>query len=234
MLGRTGAGKTATLLALKEKVEKSILLDPNDISIRYLEHSDIIQFFEKLGVNLDLFYKLLWKHILTVEFLKLRYKLESENESNVVWDKLKDFVSRDPIKKEALEYFKEWGNKFWLDTDEQLREVTEKLARDIKAGLSGGMHGIEMSAQGAESLSEEHRIEIVHKANKVVSCIQITKLSRIIKLLEEDVFDDRQKCYYLLLDKLDEDWADTNTRYKFIRALIEEIKNFRKINCRCR
>jgi hypothetical protein len=66
ILGRTGSGKSAFLLEASSSVEHSILLDPNDISIRFLEHSNIIQFFNEIGVKLDLFYRILWRHILTI------------------------------------------------------------------------------------------------------------------------------------------------------------------------
>jgi hypothetical protein len=48
-------------------------------------------------------------------------------------------------------------------------------------------------------------------------------------LLAEYSFDDPQKNYYIIIDQLDDNWAENDTRYKFIRALIEEIKVFRKI-----
>lgn len=105
IVGRTGSGKSALILRINEVVEKSVVLDPNDISIRFLEHSDVIQFFEGLNVNLDLFYRYLWRHILTVELLKLRYSLKSESDSNNLWDKLFSLVGRDTAKKEGLAYF---------------------------------------------------------------------------------------------------------------------------------
>jgi hypothetical protein len=133
VVGRTGSGKSALLLQIQGRVDKTKILDPNDISIRFLEYSDIIQFFEAIGVKLDLFYRLLWRHILTVELLKLRYELKTESDGRGILRRLTDIVARDPVKKEALSYFREWGGKFWLDTDEQLREVTEKLGRELRA-----------------------------------------------------------------------------------------------------
>ena len=50
VVGRTGAGKSALLLKVQDSVYKSKMLDPNDISIRFLEYSDIIQFFDSIGV----------------------------------------------------------------------------------------------------------------------------------------------------------------------------------------
>ena len=229
LIGRTGAGKSALIMKLADIEAKSKILDPHDISIRFLEHSDIIQFFQNLGVNLDLFYRLLWRHILTIEFLKIRYDLKCERDSNKVWGILSNFVDRDEVKKQALSYFKEWGGKFWLETDQQVKEITDKLSKDIKAGLDSEILDLNFSLEGSKLLSQERKSEIVHRANKVVSEIQIKRLSGVLDLLEDKVFDDDQKKYFILLDKLDEEWADTETRYRFIRALIEEIKTFRNI-----
>lgn len=229
ILGRTGSGKSALLLHIAEKAEKSRTLDPNEISIRFLEHSDIIQFFNEIGVKLDLFYRLLWRHILTIELLKIRYDLKNKVESETLFSRLFKLSGKDHIKKEALSYFTEWGDKFWLDTNEQLKQVTEKLTRDIRANFGAEVGNIDMSLRGARSLSSEMKSEVVSRASRVVSEIQIKKLSDVLDLLEENVFDDDQKKYYLLIDKLDEDWATTETRCKFIRALVEEIKAFRRI-----
>lgn len=230
ILGRTGAGKSAVLIKIEDSTEYCKKLDPNDISIRFLESSDIIQFFESIGVNLDLFYKLLWRHILTIELLKMRYKLSNQQDSESMWRRLFEWVSKDPVREQALSYFKEWGEKFWLDTDQQLREVVNKISKDLKAGMSTDLAGVNLTLEGAKNISEEQKTVIVNKANKVVSQIQISKLAKILGLLQDKVFDDSQKKYYLLIDKLDEEWAETTTRYRFIRALIEEIKTFRKID----
>ncbi len=85
IVGRTGAGKSAMLIQIEERAEHFKMLDPSDISIRFLEHSDIIQFFDSIGVNLDLFYKLLWRHIITIELLKMRYSLSSERDSKIYY-----------------------------------------------------------------------------------------------------------------------------------------------------
>ena len=230
IIGRTGSGKSALLIEAERKVYKSVFLDPNHISISFIEQSDIIQFFEELGVNIDVFYRFLWKHILVIEFLKVRYNIKNENQSLGLWDKLFDLVGVDQAKKEALSYFRDWGGKFWLDSDEQLQEVTKKLSKDLQSGFGADLKGVELSLKGAKAISEEQKTEVVKKANEVVSKIQIQKLSRILDLLNTEIFNDEQKPYFILIDKLDENWAETNTRYRFIRALLEEIKAFRSIN----
>lgn len=82
---------------------------------------------------------------------------------------------------------------------------------------------------GARSLSEGERVEIKNRASQVVSGIQIKRLNEVLELLAEYAFDDKQKKYYILIDSLDEDWAETETRCRFIRALIEELKSFRHL-----
>ena len=229
VLGRTGSGKSALLYKISLDVEHSALLDPNDISIRFLEHSNIIQFFHEIDVKLDLFYRILWRHILTVELLKLRYDLRSESENNSFLSRLHNWVDRDSVKKRALEYFTEWGDRFWLETDEQLKELTTKFTRDIRTKLGAKFRNVDISLEGAKSLSEEVRSEIRSLATQVVSGIQIKKLNEVLDLLSDFAFNDRQKRYYILIDKLDEDWAETETRCRFIRALVEETKSLRRI-----
>lgn len=229
ILGRTGSGKSAMLFKVASDAEHAAFLDPHDISIQFLEHSNVIAFFNELGVKLDLFYRILWRHILTMEFIKLRYDLRSEKQSRNFLDRLYDFIATDSVKKKALDYFSEWGDKFWLDTDEHLRELTTKLTRDVEANLHTEFPNLNVSARGARSLTEEERSEVRSLATKVVSGIQIQKLNEVLDVLAEYAFCDPQKKYYLLLDQLDEDWAETETRCRFIRALIEETKTIRRV-----
>ncbi len=204
-------------------------LDPNDISIRFLEQSDIIAFFEELNVNLDMFYKVLWRHILIMELLKLRHDIKSESDTNNFFSAILSRLKKDEIKRKALEYFREWGDKFWIDTDAHLREITLKLERDTKASIGGEYSGIALNAEYAKKLTEEQVHDVKKRATEVVSSLQIQKLNEILSLLAEYSFDDPQKKYVIIIDQLDENWAENETRYKFIRALIEEIKVFRKI-----
>lgn len=229
VLGRTGSGKSALLLQIEEKAEHSVFLNPNDISIRFLEHSNIIQFLNELGIKLDLFYRILWRHILTVELLKLRYDLKSEADNRNFIKRLYQLLERDKVKEKAFSYFSEWGDKFWLETDEQLRELTNKFASDIRSKFGADFKNLDVSLEGARSLSNEERVEIRNRASQVVSGIQIKRLNEVLDLLEEYAFDDKQKKYYILIDALDENWAETETRCRFIRALIEELKSFRNL-----
>lgn len=164
-----------------------------------------------------------------MELLKLRYSLRNEADNTTFLGRINEWAQRDPVKKRALDYFREWGDRFWLETDEQLKELTEKFTKDVKAKLGSKFSGVDVSLEGAKSLSEEIRTEIRSLATQAVSGIQIKRLTEVLDLLSEQAFEDKQKRYYLLIDKLDEDWAETETRCRFIRALIEETKALRRI-----
>ncbi|MCW2473624.1 MULTISPECIES: DNA repair protein [unclassified Symbiopectobacterium] len=230
IVGRTGAGKSSLLYKVSTSIAHYKKIDPNDISVKFLEHSDIIQFMDNLGVNLDLFYKMLWRHILIIELLRLRYDIRSEEDNESFFSGLIDWVRKDEIKKKAISYFRDWGDKFWLDTDEHLKEITRKLEDETKANLGAKYSGLDVSLSGVQKLSDEQKTEITKRASQVVSGLQIKQLNEMLEMLAEYSFKDPQKHYYLLIDQLDEDWADTDTRCKFIRALIEEVKGFRKVN----
>ncbi|HAS6834736.1 TPA: DNA repair protein [Vibrio parahaemolyticus] len=229
ILGRTGSGKSALIHKIETSTDHCARLDPNDISVRFLEYSDIIKFFDALDIKLDLFYKLLWRHLLVVEILKLRYDIKNEQDGQRFTDGIFSWLRRDKAKKKAIEYFNEWGDKFWLDTDEHLREITSKLENDTKASIGAKYSGVSLSLDGVEKLSEQERTEIKQRASQVVNGLQIKKLNEVLELLAQYSFDDTQKKFYIVIDQLDENWANTSTRCRFIRALIEEVKSFRKI-----
>ncbi|EKK4080927.1 DNA repair protein, partial [Cronobacter dublinensis] len=170
-----------------------------------------------------------WRHILIIELVRLRYKIKNEEENDNFFRGLIERFNRDDIKQKAISYFREWGDKFWLNTDEQLKQITRKLEDETKANLGAKYSGVDVSLSGASKLSDEQKTEITQRASQVVSGLQIKQLNEMLDMLAEYSFKDPQKHYYLLIDQLDEDWADTTTRCKFIRALIEEVKGFRKV-----
>ena len=64
-VGRTGIGKTALLRKFEEEND-AIVIVPESLSFNYLANSTILQFFLEAGVKLDLFFKLLWRHLFTI------------------------------------------------------------------------------------------------------------------------------------------------------------------------
>ena len=89
-----------------------------------------------------------------------------------------------------------------------------KLAADVKD------HNIE---------SIEQTTDIINRAQKVVNGVQIQELNAVMDILADDIFDDTQQDYYIIIDDLDTGWVHDSLRFKLVRALMETVKKFRRI-----
>lgn len=230
VLGRTGAGKTALLNMLYNNEEHTIRILPESLSLSYISNSNILNFVSKAGVKIDILFRLLWRHIITVELLKTRYKINDEKSKKSFIQQMFEKFVVDKKKQKAIEYLIEWGESFWKETEYRIKEVTTKLESDLKGAIqAGGFTFASLTAESAEKLSKEQKAEVIQRAQEVVNKVQIRELSSIIDILAEDIFTDPQQRYFVIIDKLDEDWVDDNIRYRLIRALIETVRDFHKV-----
>lgn len=229
ILGRTGSGKTALINHLVRSEEHVIEVPPESLSFAYLSNSTVLQFFSEIGLDLDIFYRLLWRHVFAVELIKRKYNLVNEHAQKSFFESIRNIFDRDKTKREAINYLNQWGDSFWLETEYRIKEVTTKLEEELKGAAKAGGKGISLGLGAAQSLSEEQKAEVLHRGQSVVDEVQIKQLSRVMDLLAEDIFDDAKERYYIAIDKLDENWADDRLRYKMIRALVETIKDFKKV-----
>jgi len=225
ILGRVGAGKSA-LIKHVEDSERTLRIDPQEFSMNYIENSSAIQLLNELGVSLDVLFQALWKHVLTVEVLRLKYK-----ESNIRESIEKFFAPRNKKESnaEALDYFREFGGSdFWTTTELRIKEIISRAEQSVESEMGGKAATILAKLRSANKLSEQERREYRDKAQKAVSAVQIQKLHKVVDALG-DVLEDQQKSYFIVIDDLDTGWARSEIRYRLIRALIEAIKKFRKI-----
>lgn len=112
LLGRTGAGKSAAIMHIKSVEDNVIELNPEDLSLNYISNSSILSFFHNLGVNLDLFFQLLWRHVLCVELLNYRYNVKKNRDFEGVISLIRELIGTNPAKRLALTLFGNLGNKF--------------------------------------------------------------------------------------------------------------------------
>ena len=229
IVGRTGAGKSALIEQIEKHSERVIKIEPDALSLRHISNSTILQFFESSGVNLDIFYNLLWQHTFVVELIKHKYNITSESSKLNFFTQMFERLSGNTKKLQVLKYIEEWGDKFWLDTETRIKEFTEKLESSLTEKLSAKIPGISYTGNISDKLTEEQKSEVIHYGKQVVNGAQIEKLAKVINLLAEDIFIDPQKKSYIIIDRLDENWVEDNLRYKLIKALIDTIKKFRNI-----
>ncbi len=227
VVGRTGQGKSALLLRIDEIEQNSIEIRPLELAFRFVENSTVIRFFEDAGVNLNLFYRLLWRHVLVTELIRKRFNLHDQGALDRWIDSISIKLNKDSVKARAIAYLRKWGENFWQETEVRLAEVTQKIESELSASLEGSSALAKLKAGANEKLTESERMEVQTRGSSVVSKIQIVDLNRVMQVLAEEAFKDQQSRYFICIDSLDEDWVSHKAKLRLIRALIEEVRTFR-------
>lgn len=106
--------------------------------------------------------------------------------------------------------------------------MTTKLEGDLKASISAVLPAAKITLGGAQALSQEEKGAVVERAKYVVNQVQIQELTYVLELLDS-ILDDPQKRYYVLIDRLDENWVEEGLRFLLIRALIETVRDFCRV-----
>lgn len=230
VVGRTGSGKTALLRLLQKREEHVIAIEPQNLSLNYIANNDVIRFFDEIGVKLDLFYTLLWRHVFAVELLKTRYGLTTAEKTESFFSSLVSaFHKKDQSKERAIKYLKDWGEKFWIETEYRIKELTNKLASELKAEIGTDIPYLKGNLSATSNMSAEEKQEVVYRGQQVVNQVQLKELSEVIGYLNDEAFTDDKRPYFITIDSLDEEWIDDSLRFKLIRALLETVKAFQRV-----
>jgi len=237
LLGRTGAGKSALLTILADRFpEQVIQISAEHLALTYVANSTILNFFGSLGVNLDPFFKLLWRHVLTVEILAHHFGDAPPSSAPSLLDRLKErFVGvskEDREMRQTIEYLEKWGKSYWRDTEYRVKEITTQvetsLEAQVKATLGAKAAALASSVGGAEKITATEKTELVSRGQDIISSAQVQDLHRVLKLLDR-VLSDKQRNYYLIIDRLDENWVEERLRYKLIMALLQTAREFNEV-----
>jgi len=255
ILGRTGAGKSAALLEIGKRSEFVVPISPEQLCLNFLTNSTILPYLTDLGVNLDPFFKLLWRHVFAITIIQNRVDIVDENKQQTFIQQIKSlFESRDAKDKKkhdskrrekALAYLESWGDRFFEDVEIRTKEVVQRFEEEIKKSLEtkyggeiGGplldiLTGKAEASRGSSSAetsknSGELKQEIVERAKIVVNEIQVKQLDGILDLLN-NILDDRQKPFFIVIDKLDEAWAEESLRLRLLKGLLDAVKEFGRV-----
>jgi hypothetical protein len=235
VLGRTGAGKSA-LLAKLERLQpgRVVRISPEHLALTYVANSTILTFFSTIGVNLDPFFKLLWRHVLTVEILTHHFQQAAE--PRPLLERLKGLFSggsrHDKDMRQAIKYLEDWGSSFWQDTEFRVKEITSlletQLDAELKATLGVKAASVGSAIKSADRFSESEKSELVSRGQDIITKAQVQDLHKVLRLLDS-VLNDKQRCYYLIVDGLDENWVEERLRYKLIMALMQTARDFNEV-----
>lgn len=228
--GRTGSGKTAIIRKIQNEKSITQIIDLSLVSLDYITNSDVIQYLTNIGVDLDIFFQTLWKHVLCLEYIKIRFNASNDKKSRNVYENFKKKFGKDKTKEAALNYLEKYADKFWVDTDKIVKEMTEAFENQVTASASAEIKKYKADAGYSRKLSSEKKSQLVARFRKFVDSTTLTALNNVMKLLKEYNTDHLKEPVYILIDKIDEEWVEESVRYRLIRALIEAQRSFGKID----
>jgi hypothetical protein len=208
--------------------DQTITIRPESLALSHIANSQILNFVTGLGINLDPLFKLLWRHVFVVELLRRYFDHHATVHKELglfAWlHDLFSGASRDAKQSQkAVEYLREWGESFWEETEYRVKEITRKIEAEIKESIERSL-GVKFATvtgnrSGRDLLSDEEKVEVKHRTQEVVSRAQVQDLNQVMNVLGQ-VLSNRQYPYYVVIDHLDENWAEDRLRYQLIKALI--------------
>lgn len=235
VIGRTGSGKSAAFRHLEERhAGRVIRIAPENLSLPYITNLNVMRYLLELEVHLEPLFKALWKHIIIVEIIKHRYKITTPEQKTNIVRALLDKFSRDEGKRKAIAYLEEFGDKFWCEADERVRQIAEgfehkidregSIAADLKA-LSGG---------GSSAMSESVRYDVKRELNakyqKLVNDTQLPRLNEMVSILSNEILESEQHRTFLVVDDLDKDWVDEKLSNILIQCLLETVVDMQRVS----
>jgi hypothetical protein len=236
IVGRTGSGKTALIRKIKESEAQVSVLDPEELSMQYL-HNSVLRTIAAWGVNLDIFYKYLWRHVCILALIRMRYGDAEDVPSRIQqMFPIGELFKRDQKKARQLsqEYLREYGEDYWVRTDTRIKKITaefeQKLTSDSKVGvaLANRVSG-SLSGGSADRNSGRVESEVQDRAQTIVSDFQVAALNAVVDALENYGFDDPQKRYFVLIDDLDKNWMPDDTLYlDLIKSLLSSVNELNR------
>lgn len=234
LVGRTGAGKSALLKRIHEvNPDHCIRISPENLSLPYITNLQAIRYLDSLDVNLDTFWQTLWRHVLLVEILKHRYKVNSPAAKVNFFESLRSKLQTDRTKQAALDYLNEFEGRFWCETDERVREITDKFADRITAEASGVFGvpgaGASLGTSFNHEASSEAKFEQVARFQRVVNDTQLARLNKMIDVLDDDILDSPHNFTYVVIDDLDKEWVDERIANDLIRCLFSTVYSLQHV-----
>lgn len=229
IVGGTGSGKTAVIRKILSSHDHAVRIDPREFSIEYVSNSDVLKVLNSYGVDLDLCFQILWQHLLVLEYIKAQYDVANEDGADQFFDGFWRLFKNDRTKAIALDYLKDWKGQFWQSTDEILREWTRQYEEKISGEGGFDVHALKAKAATEGKEGSALRVQVHERFKTAITPKLRQDLSKVIDLLSEARVN-QQKRVYLLIDNLDERWADDSVRFQMIGALVETLRKFRKIS----
>ena len=152
ILGRTGMGKTALLTKLRDAKEGKntvIAIDPEALAMQHISNSPIIKELHELDIDLNTFFKLLWRHAVCVEIFSHHFKVYTQSEQESLIEQLRSKFGRtNPKHLRALNYMEEWKDTFWREDNSHVKRMLSKTEKDMGAKIGAEVAGFKATVEG--------------------------------------------------------------------------------------
>ena len=227
LIGGTGAGKTALIEQFHEKNEKNcVRLSLDEVTLNYLSNSNIINVLEENGINLNVLYQTMWRHFLAIQLLRKKLDKTTRGSEVTMLSMLHNYFRSNNYEAKVAEYIEKLDSDFWLEPVDCIKKSSLELVKTLHGSI--GQEGVASIEAG---ISTQHSFDITekNKIQKAIDATQIQILAKVISFLNDEIFTDTQNPFFVVIDELDTNWVIKKRKYQLIRALIEAIRAFKKI-----
>lgn len=234
IIGRTGSGKSALLQHLETELPEHVIrINPENLSLPYIINLGAVQYLSTIGINLDPLFSALWKHVLLVEIIRHRYKINSPAAKQTFLESLIEKIKNNPSKRLALGYFHDFEGKFWCEADERIKDIITKFEEQIDGEAQASMGVAHLASLGGRlgsstTVSTEVKRETVDRFQRIVNETQLPRLNKMMEVLGEDILDP-QHYTYVVIDDLDRDWVDETIANDLIKCLFRAVQDLGRV-----
>lgn len=218
VVGRTGSGKTALLKKVveNERVKGYGVIEAETTVFEHIANNVFISNLQSDGVDLRVFYKSLWIHVLLVKVIDTIYP-----ERSAFMELVRGIGGSSKEYKMDLvrEYVDSFRDEFF--NDNVASEITNKMQEDLSGGAGAGIFNV------SGKKTKENLETIQRTTAKYVSSELLRKQKEVISFLKSKHGEEKQQRLVITIDDLDKSWlSQSNIRYDFINALLDAFKEF--------
>lgn len=219
IVGRTGSGKTALLkmLANDELIKRYDKIEAENTIFEHINNNVFISSLIEKGIDLRVFYKALWLHVLLVKVINHLHRTSYSSFFDNIKDKFK------ANEKFALEYIERFKDNFF--NDNVIRDISNKMEADLSGKIGTDMASTKMG------IKKESIENIQATTSSYVSKELLRQQKEIIKKINDEFGKKNQIRIVISIDDLDKSWlSESSIRYSFINALLDAFKELLDIS----
>lgn len=216
IVGRTGSGKTALLKQIlkSDSIKNHETIEAENTVFEHIKNNVFISQLMNNGVDLRVFYKSLWLHVLLIKVINLLHRSSYESFFRFI----KELGSSKKYKPDlANEYIEKYRDNFFNNN------IVTEISNVFQAELGTKIGSEFLNLSG--SVSRDSLEKIQYETSSYVSKELLSKQKELIKILKTEFSNEGQHKIVISIDDLDKSWLSSSSiRYDFINALLDAFR----------